>query len=84
MIIDALLRILMIPINALLSLMPSFDTVIPDGVSTSITNLIQQVSYFAPLNTVFTIFGLMIAMYGVKIAIAIIVRIKSFIPTMGD
>ena len=46
------------------------------------SDLFKLVWYFIPINTFKILIGVLIAYHGARLAMAIIIRIKSFIPTM--
>lgn len=84
MILDTLFRVLTIPLKALLSVLPSLNIEIPADVFLQINEFIKMACYFLPVKTIVVILGLKLAMWGFKITMSIIVRAKSFVPTMGS
>lgn len=89
--IEAIVKLLYFLINLFLlipsfiiSLLPSVDAVIPDNVFESMSVILANVGYVLPIKGLLPIFIISMSVNIFKLAMAIIVRIKSFIPTMGD
>lgn len=71
--------------NFLLDLLPAFHVA---RVSLSNVNTLSAVfgnaRYFLPMDTVYLIFSIGVKITMFRILLAILLRVKSFIPTMGD
>lgn len=83
MITETLLNILSAPLLLLLDLLPDITISIPNDAFSSINSLFSTLGYIFPMTTYVVIIGLKTSLKLAKITIALIVRIKSFIPTMG-
>ena len=84
MITDALISVLSAVPLALLSLLPNVNIAIPDGVFNWLLNVCSAIGYFLPVKALLPILGIMFSVTGFKIAWSIVLRVKSFIPTMGS
>lgn len=83
MITELLLNIFCTPLLLLLDVLPSITVTIPNNAFTSINSLFSTLGYIFPMSTYVIIIGLKTSFKLAKITIALVVRIKSFIPTMG-
>lgn len=83
MIWDTIINLILSPIDWLLGLLPSVNVHIPDGVLGAMGDVFGAIGYITPWKTVTTIFFISLALVAVRIAWAVIIRVKSFIPTMG-
>lgn len=83
MITETILNILMSLADVFLSLLPSINFTFPSGIVSGGAFLFDMVGYFYPVAGVMPLitFGLMISMF--KLTMSLIVRVKSFFPTMG-
>lgn len=68
---------------ALLELLPSSNATIPEGINNGIESLVAGMSYLLPLNDLLNILMLSVSINIFKFVFAVIIRTKSFIPTMG-
>ena len=68
----------------IISSLPAVDIRIPDGVFEGIYGLLGGVAYIMPIAGLMPILYISLGMDAVKIAMAGLVRVKSFIPTMGS
>lgn len=84
MIFDTLFSVLFAPINLLLSALPTIGFQLPDGVFNSIVDTCAFIGYVLPINSVLACISIRLSMYVARAAMAVIVRVKSFIPTMGS
>ena len=78
-IIDMFLLLPTLIINAL----PSLDVSIPADLFDTITSIFYGIGYVLPLVRLAPIVVMELAISLFKIVIAIVLRVKSFIPTMG-
>lgn len=84
MIVDAFINLLLAPIKLLLSALPTIGVSMPAGVFDVLTDTMAFIGYMLPVDTIITCFGIRLGMASFRQIIALIVRIKSFIPTMGS
>lgn len=86
MITDAIINILVSPLYLVFNLMPLDsipDLVLPDDVFNGISGFLANVAYIIPINGLLPILILGWALDNFNIIWSLILRIKSFIPTMG-
>lgn len=83
MITKAILYAICSPILLLLNLLPSVSVTIPSDIFTSMDSLFSSLGYILPMGTLCIIIASKITLKLAKITIAFVVRIKSFVPTMG-
>lgn len=69
-------------INILIDLIPQIDIPIFELPKT-LLEVQAALYYFLPMDTIQSLFGLTILITTVRITLAVIVRVKSFIPSMG-
>ena len=86
MITDAIINIIFLLPYGLLSAMDSlnFELTLPADMFEIIKDLTVGVNYVVPVERLMPIFITMLSLSIFKIVWAIIIRIKSFIPTMGS
>ena len=84
MITDFLFNSITIVPKALLSLLPDMAISIPDGVFNWILDIARAVGYLLPIKSLLAILGMSLSIRGFQIVWALILRVKSFIPTMGN
>lgn len=86
MITDLIINALLFFPTLLLSQLDKLDFSfsLPDNVYDILYNLTVGVAYVLPLPWLFVIFGIRTAVYLWRIPYTLLLRIKSFIPTMGD
>lgn len=70
-------------VKTIIGLLPDYEvkTISFDG---SFANLVIMARYFLPMDTIALLFDLSVSITVVRIVLAIILRIKSFIPGWGD
>lgn len=56
---------------------------IPDGIFSGLSTITYGIGYILPVSRLMPIFTISIVILTVKIGIAVVLRIKSFIPSMG-
>lgn len=83
MITQAILYVICTPVLLLLDILPNVSVEIPSTAFDNIDSFFSLLGYVFPMTTLVTIIGIKISLKLAKITIALIVRIKSFIPTMG-
>ena len=84
MITDLLISALSAVPLMLLSLLPDVNISIPSGVFDWLISTCNMVAYILPVKALMPIIAIMISVNGFKIAWALVLRVKSFIPTMGS
>lgn len=83
MITKAILYAICSPILLLLELLPSVSITLPDDIFSSMNSLFASLGFILPMTSLCLIIVSKITLKLAKITIAFIVRIKSFVPTMG-
>lgn len=83
MLFDSIVNVLLSPVKLILNTIPVIDVAIPDGVMAMIFEIFKIAGYFLPIKTISIVLGLKLMMYMARITIALVVRAKSVIPTMG-
>ena len=83
MLIDSFISIVFSPVYALLSLLPDIDLSLPDNIFDSISSVLANVAYVLPVVSLLPIFVISLSLSIFRATWALIIRIKSFIPTMG-
>lgn len=84
MLIELILGAFIALANGIISLFPTINIDIPSNVLQAGTAIFKGVGYFIPIAGLVPILLINIAIDGFKLIMAIVVRIKSFIPTMGS
>lgn len=83
MIVDFLLEQLTAFPMFLIGMLPDVNIAIPDNVFNWLFDVANAVGYLLPIKGLLGILTLSLSIKGVQIAWAILLRVKSFIPTMG-
>ena len=83
MIFDIFIKLFTAPMKLFLQSIPTISVTIPEDVLTQILEYIKLACYFLPVKTIVAILTINLAIWTFKITMAIVVRVKSFIPTMG-
>lgn len=86
MIFDKFIEFLLLPVDLLIKLLPDMSSLsnkIPAGVLDSLGDLFGAIGYIVPWKGLLPIFGISLALLSSRIIWALIIRVKSFIPTMG-
>lgn len=83
MLIDSFISIVFSPVYALLSLLPDIDLSLPDNIFDSISSILSNVAYVLPVAPLLPILAISLSLSVFRATWALIIRIKSFIPTMG-
>ena len=84
MITDSLLNIFVDFVNSLIDMLPTVAYNLPPGILDTSEMLFSNIGYVMPMSGLMPLFVFLIALNNFKLILAIIVRIKSFIPTMGS
>lgn len=83
MITDKILDVLFYLPLLLFKALPAVDFSIPDNVYNGIETFCTNIGYVVPINALLPILVTSFALSTFQIAWALVIRIKSFIPTMG-
>ena len=83
MITDSILNSFMALPTLLLAALPEFSVSIPEGVLEWVYDIANAVAYLLPLPQLLPILVISLTLKGAQIVWAILLRVKSFIPTMG-
>lgn len=67
----------------LLDSLPTLSFSIPFTVFDVFQDIFYSINFFLPMNTIILIFEIKLSLIAFRIAYSIILRIKSFIPTLG-
>ena len=62
----------------------NFSIELPSSFASTLNNISSGVGYVLPVTKLLPIFVVTVALYSFRIVWAVIIRIKSFIPTMGS
>jgi hypothetical protein len=84
MIIEGVFSLLLFIPELLLSLLPTITIELPDNVLSGANSLFGAIGYIFPVAALLPIVVMSIALDSFRIIVAIVIRIKSFIPTMGS
>ena len=84
MIFTAIINLFLLLFKGLISLLPTLSFTIPTNICSTIANFFSGVTYFFPIRALLPILAFSISLTAFKIVYNLILRIKSFIPTMGD
>lgn len=84
MITNAILTFFLNILYALIDSLPSLTFSIPEGIFNGLNSVCWCIGYFVPILQLLPILGLSFAIDGFRLAWAIIMRIKSFIPTISS
>lgn len=83
MITEALINVFLFLPKLLLQALPDIDISIPKDVFDTLQNFLLNLGYIFPIVELLPILVISISLSLFKIAWALVIRIKSFIPTMG-
>lgn len=84
MVLKLLFQLILALPKALINSFPTFSFVIPDNIFDVLVSMFSSVGYFLPVNELLPILILSLALDVFRVVWAIIIRLKSFIPTMGS
>lgn len=84
MITEAILNILAFVPNLLLDGMQGLSITLPDNIFNGLNSIFGCLGFIFPISGLLVILGITFAIKNFQIIWAIILRIKSFIPTMGN
>ncbi len=83
MITEAIFNVLLAPLLLLVEAIPAIPFTIPSGAFNGMSSTFGALGYFLPMAALSPIIIAIFTFKIAKITMALIVRIKSFIPTMG-
>lgn len=83
MIIEEILKFFALPCNLLIDALPTFSIEIPQGAFDTLMTVVKSASYVIPFQFLLPILAISFGLKTSQIVWAIIIRVKSFIPTMG-
>ncbi len=84
MITEAILNVLAFIPNLLVDGMQALNLAIPDNIFNGLNSIFGCLGFIFPISGLLVILGISFAIKNFQIIWAIILRIKSFIPTMGN
>lgn len=84
MILKALFLVVLLVPKLIISLFPVIDFEIPQDVMVNLSSIMMFVGYFVPVKGLVALFTLSLSIDIGHIVWTIILRVKSFIPTMGN
>lgn len=84
MITEAILNVLAFIPNLLLDNMQGISLAIPDNIFNGLNNIFNCLGFIFPISGLLVILGISFTIKNFQIIWSIILRVKSFIPTMGD
>ena len=83
MITESIIDMFLLLPSLIISALPPLDISIPSNLFDTVTSVFYGLGYVLPLVGLAPIVGMELAISFFKIVIAIVLRVKSFIPTMG-
>lgn len=84
MIIDTILKVLTLPVLLLIDGLQAFSFTIPVGVFNGLSLLAKDLGYIFPVASLMPIIIMKLAFRVFSLFWTVVLKIKSFIPTMGD
>lgn len=84
MIFTVIINLFLLLFKGLIIILPTLSFTIPDNICRTIANFFAGVTYFFPIKALLPILIFSVALNSFKILYNLILRVKSFIPTMGD
>lgn len=84
MITDMILKLLIMPVIVLIESVSAIGFTIPAGVFNGLLLLSENLGYIFPISSILPVFVLKMLLRNARIIWAMIIRVKSFIPTMGN
>lgn len=83
MITNAIVDVLLAPVLLLVDLLPAVDVSIPDNAFNSMSSVFDCIGFVLPVAAICPVLAMRIGLKTARSVMALVVRIKSFIPTMG-
>ena len=83
MLLEAVISLLLFIPNMILSMIPTIEINLPENIFSGVSGILGTVGYLFPVTALLPIIVVSIALDVARVVVAIIIRIKSFIPTMG-
>lgn len=83
MITNAIVDVLLAPVLILVDLLPAVDVSIPDTAFNNMSSAFDCIGFVLPVSVICPVLVMRIGLKTARSVMALVVRIKSFIPTMG-
>ena len=83
MITDVILFILIAPVLLIIAMLPTVSVSLPSNIVLTGSNIFAGLGYFLPMPLILSLIGIKYSLKLSRVAMALVIRIKSFIPTMG-
>ena len=83
MITNAIVNVLLAPVLILVELLPAVDVSIPDTAFNNMASVFDCIGFVLPVSVICPVLVMRIGLKTARSVMALVVRIKSFIPTMG-
>lgn len=83
MITDAILKVLFMPIYTFIHIIPVIDFELDMNILRNLISIFSCIGYVLPMPLIYIIFGIRFTIRFAQIIWALVIRVKSFIPTMG-
>ncbi len=83
MITNAIVDVLLSPVLILVDLLPAVDVSIPDTAFNNMSSVFDCIGFVLPVSVICPVLVMRIGLKIARSVMALVVRIKSFIPTMG-
>ena len=84
MILDAILNFLFTPILAIFDMLPNITVVVPQNIFDTLNQITYGLGYVLPLKELLVLLAFKYGIISFTLIWRLILRIKSFIPGMGD
>ena len=84
MITELILKFLLLPITNILNILPDFSLSIPDNILDGLSSIFSCLGFIFPIKGLLPILAFSLSIKFFHIIWALILRIKSFIPTEGN
>lgn len=84
MITEAILKFIFMPVNLLFDILPEVSFSLPDNIFNGLKEILGLLGFVFPIKGLLIILATSISIKGFHILWALILRIKSFIPTEGN
>lgn len=84
MITESILKFVFLPVTALISLLPDISFSIPENIFEGLRDILGVLGFIFPIKGLLIILATSISINSFHIIWALILRLKSFIPTEGN
>lgn len=82
MILEAIFDLLFMVLDFVMGLLPFFDIPVDYTALTDFIGIVKSVSYFLPMDTIGTLFGITIAVMSFRIIVSVVKTIWELIPLL--